>query len=85
MKLIFIVSPTLILESPSASTTRGSPSFSMYKNVPEPNFSTTNTLLSQLESPHRFTKICSGRIPIINLSPSETLAEILGIVIFEDP
>ena len=29
MKLTFILSPTLILESPSASTTRGSPSFSI--------------------------------------------------------
>ena len=60
LKPTLTVSPTLILESPSVSTTKGSPSFSRYRKVPDPNFSTTKTLLSQLASPSWMISKCSG-------------------------
>ena len=77
-KPILTVSPTFIFESPSTSTTNGSSSFSIYKNVPEPSFSTTKTFPSQLASPSLLTKICSGLIPSLISSPSETFPDILG-------
>ena len=81
----FTVSPTLILESPSVSTTRGSPSFSKYRNVPEPSFSTTKTLLSQLASPSWLTNKCSGLIPNVTESPFDEFEEVFGIVILDVP
>ena len=78
------LSPTLTLLAPSVWTTNGSPSFSRYKKVDEPNFSITNTLLSQHFSP-LFIKICSGLIPIFTLSPGETLSEVFGTIIFPCP
>ena len=85
VKPILTVSPTFIFESPSVSTTRGSPSFSRYKKVPEPSFSTTKTLLSQLASQSWLIIICSGLIPSCTLSPFEALWEVLGIEILADP
>ena len=41
-----------------------------YKYVPDPNFSTTKTLLSHNESVFAFNIKCSGLIPIFILSPS---------------
>ena len=49
--------------------------FQGIKKVPEPSFSTTNTLLSQLASPLWLTVKCSGLIPNSTESPSEAEAE----------
>ena len=74
-----------MLESPSVSTTSGSPSFSKYKNVPDPNFSTTKTLLSQLASASWLINRCSGLIPMCILSPTDALESVLLTNNFEDP
>ena len=85
LKPILTVSPTLIFESPATSTTNGSPSFSKYKKVPEPSFSTTNTFPSQLASPSWFTRRCSGLIPSFTFPPWDTDEEVLDILILEEP
>ena len=79
------ISPTLIFESPSVSTTRGSPSFSRYRKVPDPSFSTTKTLLSQVEDDFLFTNKCSGLTPSVTWSPELEVLDVLGITISEEP
>ena len=78
------VSPTFIFESPSVSTTSGSPSFSRYKKVPDPSFSTTKTLLSQVEEDFLFTNKCSGLTPSVTWSPELEVFDVLGIIISDD-